>query len=179
MDHRTSQFPSGSIPIDIGLRRVSTMNVINALDPWLLTILADSEVDHHQWIDHSLETALQNSMRETPPVRKVLSKSGESCLKEVTWAADERNLPTSCPISTDDFSEGQKVTILPCKHCFQPESIATWLKTHDASCPVCRYQLPHKEVSDLPTTPTPDRQTPGASQGGWVGTATYSFELSY
>ena len=53
-----------------------------------------------------------------------------------------------CPIFQTEFQESQLVTQLPCKHCFEPDAIKHWLSTEKAECPICRYELPSKEIKD-------------------------------
>lgn len=46
----------------------------------------------------------------------------------------------SCPICFCEYSEGQSVITLPCKHFFHKECISRWLK-RDATCPMCKHDL--------------------------------------
>ena len=46
-----------------------------------------------------------------------------------------------CPISLDNFKEGDDVLELPCGHYFLKENILNWLKTQKSTCPVCRFNL--------------------------------------
>lgn len=45
-----------------------------------------------------------------------------------------------CPITCDDFHDGDEIKILPCNHYFSVDGISSWLK-HKTNCPVCRYDL--------------------------------------
>ncbi|KAI4212696.1 MAG: hypothetical protein LQ351_004587 [Letrouitia transgressa] len=47
----------------------------------------------------------------------------------------------ACSVCTDDFSKGQDVRILPCKHKFHPECIDPWLLNVSGTCPLCRVDL--------------------------------------
>lgn len=49
-----------------------------------------------------------------------------------------------CSICLDQFEEGTKVIILPCKHAFHPDCLSPWLKIH-SECPSCRHKLPPKQ----------------------------------
>lgn len=45
-----------------------------------------------------------------------------------------------CPICFCDYSEGQAIVTLVCKHYFHKECIWKWLK-RDATCPMCKADL--------------------------------------
>ena len=49
-----------------------------------------------------------------------------------------------CPISLEDFKEGDELVELPCKHMFLKENITKWFE-NKSSCPVCREKI---NVSD-------------------------------
>ena len=49
-----------------------------------------------------------------------------------------------CPISLEEFKDGDDLVELPCKHLFLKDSITTWFKSK-TSCPVCREKI---NVSD-------------------------------
>jgi len=45
-----------------------------------------------------------------------------------------------CAVCQDEFSIGENVTMMPCKHPFHRDCVLPWLKDHN-TCPICRYQL--------------------------------------
>ncbi|XP_065872479.1 RING-H2 finger protein ATL74-like [Euphorbia lathyris] len=52
-----------------------------------------------------------------------------------------RILATDCAICLGEFSDGEKVRVLPkCNHGFHVRCIDTWLGSH-SSCPTCRHSL--------------------------------------
>ncbi|KAM1406909.1 hypothetical protein ACFXTH_001532 [Malus domestica] len=53
-----------------------------------------------------------------------------------------QNIPsTDCPICLGEFTDGQKVRLLPkCSHGFHVRCIDTWFLSH-SSCPICRHSL--------------------------------------
>lgn len=59
------------------------------------------------------------------------------------------NIPaTECPICLTEFSQGEKVRILPgCNHGFHLKCIDTWLLSH-SSCPTCRQLLFQQSASN-------------------------------
>lgn len=72
----------------------------------------------------------------------------------VAYGTGVLNIPsaTDCPICLAEFSDGQKVRVLPkCNHGFHVRCIDTWLLSH-SSCPTCRQslleQLPQSSSSD-------------------------------
>ena len=97
----------------------------------------------------SLERAIARSQEETPKIKKVLSSEGRSKLLSKKYS---KSLPHGgfCPITQLEFTEGDIITCLPCGHYFDPASINRWVSSTSASCPVCRHELPYKEVSELP-----------------------------
>lgn len=62
------------------------------------------------------------------------------------------NIPaTECPICLTEFSQAEKVRILPgCNHCFHLKCIDTWLLSH-SSCPTCRQLLFQQSTSSTTT----------------------------
>ena len=77
--------------------------------------------------------------------KNVLSKDGEEEIKTVTFQKDK--FPNeSCPMTLNDFKEGDSLSQLPCGHVFESEAIMKWLKNEKASCPICRKALKSKEV---------------------------------
>jgi len=48
---------------------------------------------------------------------------------------------TTCPISLDDFQEGERICrINHCGHMFREAAIKNWFR-HNVRCPVCRYDI--------------------------------------
>ncbi|KAG7167238.1 E3 ubiquitin-protein ligase RNF181-like isoform X2 [Homarus americanus] len=46
-----------------------------------------------------------------------------------------------CPVCLKEWTEGEEMKELPCKHKFHPACILPWLEKTN-SCPMCRYELP-------------------------------------
>ena len=83
------------------------------------------------------------------PYKNVLSEKGEEVLRTIEFQEVADTAPNKeCPIFQTEFQESQLVTQLPCKHCFEPEAIKHWLSTEKAECPICRYELPSKEIRE-------------------------------
>ena len=45
-----------------------------------------------------------------------------------------------CPISLEEFKDGDELVELPCKHVFLKENITKWFE-NKPSCPVCREKI--------------------------------------
>ena len=96
---------------------------------------------------NATRTALENSMREQGGVKNVISDDGKKQLTSEKYKKD-KFINSVCPITQEEFSEGETVVVLPCNHCFYHDGIMRWLETDKAECPVCRYKLSSKEVSN-------------------------------
>ena len=113
-----------------------------------LTNIITNRFDHSTFFPISQQTptnVMQNSLYEKNPYKKVTSIEGLSQLKTIIFKDIEQNTK-ECSITQDEFTEGQEIIQLPCKHIYEKEAIHTWLKEESNSCPVCRYELKFKEV---------------------------------
>lgn len=90
---------------------------------------------------------LEEENIEENKIKFVLSEEGKALLKDKEFKASKCQNNNICPILNCDFVENQKITILPCNHIFDHESINNWLNNEKAECPVCRYKLPSKEIN--------------------------------
>ena len=52
---------------------------------------------------------------------------------------------TTCVVCQEDFAAGEKVSVLPCGHCFHGTCITPWL-LQDRTCPTCRQEVYHKAM---------------------------------
>ena len=63
-----------------------------------------------------------------------------AALETMTYAQSARS-HSRCPITLEDFAEGDEVTrIRPCGHVFHTQSIRNWFSNR-VRCPVCRYDI--------------------------------------
>ena len=75
----------------------------------------------------------------------VLSDKGRKSLRTIQYRKGVcKN--DNCPIIQEKFKSRKKVTILPCLHGFNPESIEKWFDNQNVECPLCRFKLDKKEV---------------------------------
>ena len=111
-------------------------------------------------IDHEvlIETAIQLSLQSEQPVTKkiidddVLSKL-ECIIYDTSYSNTVKNC-IMCPISLEDFQEGDEIIKLPCLHYFLKLPIYNWLQNESASCPICRYQFKYKELVKMESIET-------------------------
>ncbi len=81
---------------------------------------------------------------------------------------------TQCPISLDDFEDGEVVCqIRHCRHIFKPRNIRRWFETRTC-CPVCRYDLDNSSAESAPAQT--QAQTPSSSI--WSSLFNRSLDLS-
>ena len=101
-----------------------------------------------------LQEALQRSLEEPPPLRRLISPEGLQLLKTTIKVQNgEPNVEEYCPITHTPFEIGSAITALPCGHRFSDDAIRRWLTKEKAECPICRAHLPH--IEDPAPAPTP------------------------
>jgi len=82
------------------------------------------------------------------PSREVIEQATE----RLTYSNDMILLNTQCPISLEEFVEGENIVrIRHCRHTFRETSINNWFQTN-VRCPVCRHDIremvTHTDISD-------------------------------
>ena len=102
---------------------------------------------------------LANSLHDYGGVKNVISEKGKQELKRELYKKDE-HINNICPITQEEFSDGDTVIVLPCNHCFYPAGINRWLENNKAECPVCRHKLSSKEVFNTEDTEDSDDEVP-------------------
>ena len=97
----------------------------------------------------SMEDIIEQSFNEKSKFKNVVSEEGLEQLEDITYKVDNSgNFEyKSCPITTTDFEEGEILKKLPCGHVYSSEGILMWFKESN-KCPLCRYEMPYKEIKD-------------------------------
>ena len=85
-----------------------------------------------------------------PKFNRVLDNENKNELKIITFKKNNNNLNSSCPITMREFTDGDKITILPCNHLFDTKPIEKWLCDNQAKCPVCRYEFKNTKEKYIP-----------------------------
>uniref|UniRef100_A0A914UQ18 RING-type domain-containing protein n=1 Tax=Plectus sambesii TaxID=2011161 RepID=A0A914UQ18_9BILA len=79
--------------------------------------------------------------------RSRLSRSGLRKIPTRKFVKGEE--PETCPICLDDFVEGEKLRILPCRHAYHCKCVDPWLTKNRKVCPVCKRKVgAHDDSSD-------------------------------
>ena len=52
---------------------------------------------------------------------------------------------SSCPICSEDYTNQEAVTKLPCDHIYHKDCVMPWLESK-RTCPICRFELKHTVV---------------------------------
>ncbi|XP_039278259.1 E3 ubiquitin-protein ligase RNF181 isoform X3 [Nilaparvata lugens] len=83
--------------------------------------------------DFGMFDVLGEDKKLPPPAAK---EAVENLAERKCTDADEK-----CAVCLKEYTVGDIVKILPCKHDFHPACILPWLEKTN-SCPVCRYEMP-------------------------------------
>lgn len=87
----------------------------------------------------------------------------DSATELITYQPNMENVETQCPITLDDFQEGEVIRrIRHCKHTFREEAIQNWFRCN-VRCPICRYDIREYSVGtgtrpDTTTEPSPQEE---------------------
>ena len=96
----------------------------------------------------NIRNLLRETLSQKNSYKKVLSEKGSAQIKKLKFTENLKN--NKCPILLEKFEKDEEVSVLPCEHVFNTEAINEWLKTEQANCPVCRFELDSKEIKISP-----------------------------
>jgi len=60
----------------------------------------------------------------------------------------KENDPETCAVCIDDFTDGDKLRVLPCHHEYHVECIDLWLTTRKRFCPICKRSITGEDDAD-------------------------------
>ena len=78
--------------------------------------------------------------------KNVINEEAEKTIKIEKYKKELYKDQCTCMMTLNDFKEEDEIAVLPCNHIFDKTAVFKWLKTEDARCPICRTELPSKEV---------------------------------
>ena len=95
----------------------------------------------------TMEDILQQSLNDKASFKHIVSEEGLSQIEDITYHTDNSGEYeyTSCPITTDEFEDGEILKKLQCGHIFSSDALLSWFKESN-KCPLCRYEMPSIEV---------------------------------
>ena len=129
-----------------------TMNPVTVLSDSFIYSNTMMEILQDAMDEQILNEALQASLEEIQPEEKhLLSETGEKNIKHFHYDADVHTTFKECPISMEEFQEGDQLSQLPCEHVFLKDNIMKWLNEECARCPVCRDELDYDTIYVRPT----------------------------
>jgi Ring finger domain len=98
-----------------------------------------SYVLYRPTIRHQDATALRNFFQNItvrPSTQQI-----NNATEVIHYNTDIENINTSCPITLEDFQEGDVIRrICHCGHAFNEQAIQSWFRSN-VRCPVCRYDI--------------------------------------
>lgn len=97
----------------------------------------------------------RNGSRYLPREPVGLSSGEVKALPITIFSVVDNANPETCAICLEEYANGEKLRVLPCKHEFHVPCIDQWLTTRRPFCPICKRDAHHKEVKPPPSEHTP------------------------
>mgnify|MGYP003631833736 CR=1 FL=1 len=114
----------------------------------------------------SFNDVLNSSLNAPDQVKykKVITEKAKDLIQIKAYVKNDYNEQLSCPMTLNDFKEGDDIAELPCGHIFEQIAIFKWLEEENYCCPVCRKKLPSKEIKIDKVDVIPQRQVLNTNQ---------------
>jgi hypothetical protein len=118
------------------LQSFAVLDISHTYRTAVTSIIDNSEID-----DFLLEEGIRSYIQEYQPKRKhIISNKGINSIMDIMYNITEMGY-MECPITMVNFKEGETISLLPCGHYFNKESIMRWVSGESATCPLCRSEL--------------------------------------
>ena len=111
------------------------------MSPFMMMI---AEIIDQRRLDMVMQRSLEESQEN--PNRQKTSDNFINQLEEISIVDDKLNI--ECSICKDTFVDEPKGVVLSCGYMYHKDCLTGWLKV-DHHCPVCRFELPTEEESDV------------------------------
>lgn len=114
----------------------------------------------------SLNDVLNDSLNDPEQVKykNVITEKAKDLIQMKGYVKNDYIEQLSCPMTLNDFKEGDDIAELPCGHIFERMAILKWLEEENVCCPVCRTELPSKEIKIDKVDVIPRRQLLNTNQ---------------
>jgi len=124
---------------------------------WYRSLLSN---DYSYFINtYPLYTMADNTMSSENRAEGLTPEQIAQSTVELTFSmedASQNQMSNVCPISLEDFSEGETILqIRECRHVFKPAQLRRWFERHNC-CPVCRRNLQNRPSAAAAESDIPD-----------------------
>lgn len=82
----------------------------------------------------------EDSCRTRPAARSAVAGLHSTIRSE----EDPHRSQAPCAVCKEEIKIGERITGLPCTHCYHQDCIIPWLNVRN-TCPLCRYELPSND----------------------------------
>jgi len=137
---------------DTSIPRFSRMNTINSND-------LENFIYYAIYPTNTVRFNGLNNLFRDNEVQRLTAEEIQTATTIFEYSVNNDNTHTSCPITLDDFQEGEQLCkILHCGHTFRNSAIQDWFR-RNTRCPVCRYDI-RNQSSQQQSTSQPQLPNP-------------------